>query len=262
MNQPTTLRDASSTDCITSDDGTGAEAITSGSLNRHFHSGQADHHSRNEDDESLLVQESVASSSNSPKGNPNLLSNVTKDKKTHVFRRLSKSASRLLSQNKQTLSEMLNVEGKGEDVNLRVNMELGNSSRVEDMTTTPGSDENKETSVYSSAQSMQQLEIESQYLNKIHDLEEKLKNVEKELEFERKNRRGELHHNNPRKSANGMEKQCPLSNDIICGLRSDEVSRYSRQLLLSDGFGVEGQRRLLNSSVLGKIMGFPDFSLD
>ena len=246
MDQPTTLRGASSTDCITSDDGTGAEAIASGSFNRHF---QADLLSRNEDDESLLVQESDASSSASPKRNPNL-----KDKKTHVFRRLSKSASRLLSQNKQTLSEMLNVEDKGEDVNLRVNMEMGSSSRVEDMTTTPGSDGNKETSIYSNAHSIQQSEIEDQYLNKIHELEEKLKNVEKELVLEKKNRRRELNHNKPRERANNIEQQCSLTNDVICGLRSDEVSRYSRQLLLSDGFGVEGQRKLLNSSVLGKIL--------
>ncbi|KAL7548754.1 hypothetical protein ACHAWF_016017 [Thalassiosira exigua] len=33
-------------------------------------------------------------------------------------------------------------------------------------------------------------------------------------------------------------------------LRPDQISRYSRQLLLSDGFGVEGQKKLLSSSVL------------
>ncbi|KAL3815439.1 hypothetical protein ACHAXA_009184 [Cyclostephanos tholiformis] len=33
-------------------------------------------------------------------------------------------------------------------------------------------------------------------------------------------------------------------------LRPDQISRYSRQLLLSDGFGVAGQRRLLSTSVL------------
>jgi len=33
-------------------------------------------------------------------------------------------------------------------------------------------------------------------------------------------------------------------------LSSDQIERYSRQLLLQDGFGVEGQRKLLSSSVL------------
>mmetsp|Transcript_2829 Transcript_2829/g.4020 ORF Transcript_2829/g.4020 Transcript_2829/m.4020 type:complete len:545 (-) Transcript_2829:369-2003(-) len=33
-------------------------------------------------------------------------------------------------------------------------------------------------------------------------------------------------------------------------LSSDQITRYSRQLLLQDGFGVEGQRKLLSSSVL------------
>jgi len=33
-------------------------------------------------------------------------------------------------------------------------------------------------------------------------------------------------------------------------LNPDQIQRYSRQLLLSDGFGVDGQLRLLNSRVL------------
>jgi adenylyltransferase/sulfurtransferase len=36
----------------------------------------------------------------------------------------------------------------------------------------------------------------------------------------------------------------------VRALRPDQISRYSRQLLLSDGFGVEGQRELLSTSVL------------
>lgn len=33
-------------------------------------------------------------------------------------------------------------------------------------------------------------------------------------------------------------------------LSAAQIERYSRQLLLNDGFGVEGQRKLLSSSVL------------
>lgn len=37
---------------------------------------------------------------------------------------------------------------------------------------------------------------------------------------------------------------------ITADLTTNQISRYSRQLLLSDGFGVEGQRKLLSSKVL------------
>lgn len=33
-------------------------------------------------------------------------------------------------------------------------------------------------------------------------------------------------------------------------LSAEQIERYSRQLLLNDGFGVQGQRKLLSSSVL------------
>jgi len=36
----------------------------------------------------------------------------------------------------------------------------------------------------------------------------------------------------------------------VLALRPDQVSRYSRQLLLADGFGVSGQKALLSSSIL------------
>ena len=39
---------------------------------------------------------------------------------------------------------------------------------------------------------------------------------------------------------------------LVASLTSDQIARYSRQLLLSDGFGVQGQRKLLSSSVLGE----------
>lgn len=41
------------------------------------------------------------------------------------------------------------------------------------------------------------------------------------------------------------------SNDIDSdSLSAEQIERYSRQLLLNDGFGVKGQRKLLSSSVL------------
>ena len=263
MNRTTILRNASSTDCISSDNGTGAEALASGSFAQsEFPLDEADNLSREEDDESLLVQESIASSSTSPQRGLNVSPITARDKKAHVFQRLSKSASRLLSQNKQTLSEMLNVEGESEvDPNMQVNLELGVNGRVEDMKATPESEDNKETSPLGSVQSKQHLELESHYLNKIHELEQKLKNKEKELELEKKLRKKDAsQRKNGSNFASNEERQCSIQSGISYPLSSDQISRYSRQLLLSDGFGVEGQRKLLNSSVLGKFFpSLPEF---
>jgi hypothetical protein len=41
-----------------------------------------------------------------------------------------------------------------------------------------------------------------------------------------------------------------LSSDCEQTLSNREIERYSRQLLLSNGFGVKGQQKLLGSSVL------------
>ena len=41
-----------------------------------------------------------------------------------------------------------------------------------------------------------------------------------------------------------------LQSDVVSELSPDEITRYSRQLLLADGFGVAGQRKLLSSSAL------------
>ena len=58
-------------------------------------------------------------------------------------------------------------------------------------------------------------------------------------------------------AATSADESCPVNprrhrqrTDMISQLSSDEVTRYSRQLLLADGFGVAGQKRLLSSSVL------------
>jgi hypothetical protein len=42
-----------------------------------------------------------------------------------------------------------------------------------------------------------------------------------------------------------------LVNSRVSSLTADQVARYSRQLLLNDGWGVQGQHKLLSSSVLG-----------
>ena len=49
-------------------------------------------------------------------------------------------------------------------------------------------------------------------------------------------------------------KSCPKGNmdELVAVLTPDQISRYSRQLLLNDGFGVKGQQTLLSSTVLGE----------
>lgn len=48
------------------------------------------------------------------------------------------------------------------------------------------------------------------------------------------------------------EKKLPLreDKDHMGGLCNSDIERYSRQLLLRGGFGVNGQKKLLSSSVL------------
>jgi septal ring factor EnvC (AmiA/AmiB activator) len=46
------------------------------------------------------------------------------------------------------------------------------------------------------------------------------------------------------------ETNCALDEIPTSELSREHIERYSRQLLLNDGFGVEGQRKLLASSVL------------
>jgi len=48
----------------------------------------------------------------------------------------------------------------------------------------------------------------------------------------------------------GTSPSTAISPDLVSDLTPGQITRYSRQLLLADGFGVVGQRKLLSSSVL------------
>ena len=87
------LPNASSTDDISSEDGTGAEAFASSSFaQRDFALEESDHLNlpRDADGESLQVQESTTSSSISPQrrsSNLNASPVISRDKKPNVYRR-------------------------------------------------------------------------------------------------------------------------------------------------------------------------------
>jgi hypothetical protein len=59
---------------------------------------------------------------------------------------------------------------------------------------------------------------------------------------------GEAEQDQIQQNLENSEDSQPL--EPVTELLPNQISRYSRQLLLQDGFGVEGQRKLLSSSVL------------
>lgn len=58
------------------------------------------------------------------------------------------------------------------------------------------------------------------------------------------------HKNVESNQINVKEEPVPLNNHNPLCMSKEQIERYSRQLLLEDGFGVEGQCKLLSSSVL------------
>ena len=89
--------------------------------------------------------------------------------------------------------------------------------------------------------------IKSEYESKVKLMEEKLLLYTREEDgsnqtVKRKEAEGEF---------NGSDGVITVPNELVAKLTPDQISRYSRQLLLSDGFGVDGQQKLLSSSVLG-----------
>ena len=89
--------------------------------------------------------------------------------------------------------------------------------------------------------------IKSEYVSKI-------KSMEEQLLLETRKEEGS---NQPskRKEAESVfddsDDVITMPNELVTKLTPDQISRYSRQLLLNDGFGVDGQQKLLTSCVLG-----------
>lgn len=109
------------------------------------------------------------------------------------------------------------------------------------------------------------LDIDVEENNLLLDIPAENANLLLDVPVEEKNSLLDFNDSNPSAPADQQNADSTLNSDVKfedcgCGLKlpaavtsalsSDEVTRYSRQLLLADGFGVEGQKKLLNSKVL------------
>ncbi len=242
-----------------------------------------------------------------------------------AFRGLSKSASRLLSLDRQTLSELLDVDGVaimntnnddgagGIDMNNISGMgggggggvveDIGEGNRQQtngpDVAVAMGEEQeillnnnnnnnNNESYLYYHIQQLedkfreqnekmkslqrkweeklleQEKAIEQKYKNEIDVLKSEIQTLQKDIAI--KNSAGGQENKSIKEDDEQVvditdtEAVCSFSNsgcvkkaeELVAELTPDQISRYSRQLLLNDGFGVKGQQRLLSSSVLGE----------
>ena len=187
------------------------------------------------------------------------------------FRGLSKSAIKLLSQDDQTLSELLTVKVGESNIDVEeTNLSLQTSPQE-----------------LSNCATLNEHAVNEIHSFRIRELEQKLKEKEEELAMndlrwkQKMKEQKESLENKFTKLVNDLETEISAlrqrpdenSNDVvfpkhestnkerededllnsrIASLTADEIARYSRQLLLNDGWGVSGQQKLLSSSVLGK----------
>lgn len=222
------------------------------------------------DDESLYV--------NLPNKSETIDDHVSSQPQTHpkgkstgsMFRRgLSKSAVQLLSQDDQILSEILDVNVGSHEVNdslevneleesiMNVNLTeersrdlglVGNVNSSENYIEQIGDlqkqlaekeEEEKHQRILFQKQIKLQQQKEREYQDKINSLEDELKSLKQDT-----------------RDIDATEQIYPnIDQEIVENARQnilspDSIARYSRQLLLSEGWGVEGQQKLLSSSVL------------
>ena len=207
------------------------------------------------------------------------------------FRGLSRSAFNLLSQDDQTLSELLTVEvGESSKASSPVAVNAASQVQVD----LPQHPHQASVSIPQVAESKNVASLtddakNERYLHRIRDLERQVQMKDEQLaqhdlKWEHKfqgqstlleERCEQIHNLEGQISAltnkNGKnEKELTPFNDSteanvhkhndvdedlvnsrVSSLTADQVARYSRQLLLNDGWGVQGQHKLLSSSVLG-----------
>mmetsp|Transcript_8092 Transcript_8092/g.18252 ORF Transcript_8092/g.18252 Transcript_8092/m.18252 type:complete len:639 (-) Transcript_8092:29-1945(-) len=153
-----------------------------------------------------------------------------------VVSRVSRSASSLLNQHSPNLNDILDGTG---DVPLELPRRGVHDSIPEDPCgpITMSIDEGNEQEVFALREEVALLK------KKVLELEE---------ERGKEKSSGEM----PEQANHDVQHASTTDiNDIpsitpIQMLRPDQISRYSRQLLLNDGFGVTGQKKLLSSSIL------------
>jgi len=286
MNSNNQFLATSSTDCLTSNEGSNsAFSFPDSGRILSLNDDQIGINNRSLDDaESLFVHAKTEVSvpisgvnTLGRNGNSNTTTGVgcSKSNSSSLFcrRGLSKSASQLLSQNNQTLSDLLNVEGgeKNEAVVPAVDLSI----------TTHGDKLPQRSTLEDSGSQLDGNELVNQdgdyYLNQIRDLERQLHEKENYIKEREESLRKAFHESETlmkiqwKKEKECLEKRIEdVSREKVNGssssqdapteylphapfaseLTADNITRYSRQLLLDDGFGIEGQKKLLSSSVL------------
>jgi len=146
-----------------------------------------------------------------------------------VLSRVSRSASSLLSQHSPNLNDIL--DGTGENP-LEQPQRGVQDSIPEDSCPPVSIDDDNEQEVFA-------LRAEVSLLKK------KIQILEGERERDRDNSSWDTRN----QALTGVQKGVPTISPVQM-LRPDQISRYSRQLLLNDGFGVAGQKKLLSTSIL------------
>ena len=202
-----------------------------------------------------------------------IASNPKSKGSSSLFSGLSKSASKLLSEDDQTLNELLTVDVHVESI---IDVEETNLNTISNSTQEPN---NAALNIASTNH--------DRYLYRIRELEAKLEQKEKEISlndmrWEQKVKeqqkkledkfasqenalkkeilamKGLVNERNDVRNVPELQEVNPdLVNSRVASLTADQIARYSRQLLLSEGWGVAGQQTLLSSSVLGKILFVP-----
>jgi len=101
--------------------------------------------------------------------------------------------------------------------------------------------------------------MERKYQNEIDDLRNQVHNLKSSDINDDAQAKNVMDHGGGSSSNNSCgfdpsissKKSKKSENDsLVSSMTSDQITRYSRQLLLNDGFGVKGQQKLLSSSVL------------
>ena len=247
------------------------------------------------DDESMYVhgaKTDIGSGSNLHNSNHTSTFNNPKSNATNTnsskpigsrFRGLSKSAFHLLSQDEQTLSELLKVKVGDNTHNVDVDEANINNLNIssapqESENVAFGSNANKKflhrirdleqklkekdeqlsqnNRRWENDMEAQRKGLEHKYAARIHDLEKKISAMKREKDESKTKTKTKTKtiatDIDPTTSSADHADECDdeIINSRVSSLTADQVARYSRQLLLNDGWGVRGQQQLLASSVL------------
>mmetsp|Transcript_28572 Transcript_28572/g.60304 ORF Transcript_28572/g.60304 Transcript_28572/m.60304 type:complete len:644 (+) Transcript_28572:98-2029(+) len=151
-----------------------------------------------------------------------------------VVSRVSRSASSLLSQHSPNLNDILDGAGDSPLEQPR----RGVQDSIPEDQGGPMSIDDREQEMFALRQ-------------EVASLKKKLQELENEKEVNNNPHSLQTQNRGIQDIQNALAEISDIpSITTIQALRPDEISRYSRQLLLNDGFGVAGQQKLLSTSIL------------